>query len=121
MAKRTGPTNSSLISLIESLKALGSEKNIPLWKRVARDLEKPRRNVRAVNLSRINRYTKEDEIIIVPGKVLGDGVLEHKLTISAFSYSKSALEKINKAQAKAMLIKDLMGMDIKGKRIRIIG
>ncbi|MDP7141146.1 MAG: 50S ribosomal protein L18e [Candidatus Woesearchaeota archaeon] len=121
MVKRTGPTNSSLISLIESLKALGSENNVPLWKRIAKELEKPRRNARAVNLSKINKYTKEDEVIIVPGKVLGDGVLEHKLTIGAFSYSKSALEKINKAQAKAMLIKDFMGMDIKGKRIRIIG
>ncbi len=120
MAKRTGPTNPNLKGLIEELKKLGSEKNIPLWKRIAKDLEKPGRNSRAVNLSSINRNTKDNETIIVPGKVLGDGVLEHKLTIGAFSYSKGALEKISKAEAKAMFIKDFMGMDIKGKRIRII-
>jgi len=121
MTKRTEPTNPNLRNLIENLKKLGTEKNILLWKRVANDLGKPNRNRRIVNLSRINRYTKENEIIIVPGKILGDGVLDHKLTIAAFSYSKAALEKINKAQAKAMSIPDLMQEDIKGKRIRIIG
>jgi len=119
--KPTGPTNQTLRSLIENLKRLGTEKNIPLWGRVASDLGKSNRSRRIVNLSRINRFTKENEIIIVPGKVLGDGILEHKLTIAAFSYSKTALDKISKAQAKAMSIPDLMQQDIKGKRVRIIG
>ena len=121
MVKRTGPTNEKLKKLIVELKRLAIEKNIPLWKRIATDLEKPTRQRRVVNLSRINRYTKENEIIIVPGKVLGSGLLNHKLTIAAWQFSEGALEKIKKIDAKAIKINDLMKEEIKGKRIRIIG
>lgn len=119
--KRTGPTNPNLRELITDLKRLSSEQNIKLWQRIAQDLEKPTRQRRAVNLSRINRFTKENETIIVPGKVLGSGLLAHKLTIAANSFSLGALEKINKVNAKAIHISELMKESIKGKRIRIIG
>ena len=119
--KRTFPTNLNLRNLITDLKRLSSEQNIKLWKRIAQDLEKPTRQRRAVNLSRINRFTKENETIIVPGKVLGSGALAHKLTIAAYSFSSGALEKINKVNAKAIHINELMKESIKGKKVRIIG
>ena len=119
--KRTGPTNPNLKRLIKKLKKISSEKNIGLWKRVAFDLEKPTRQKRIVNLSRINRYTKENETIVVPGKVLGSGLLNHKLTIAAYGFSNSALEKINKSNSKAIKIEELMKEPIKGKKIKIIG
>ena len=119
MVKRTKPVNPKLKALIQSLKRKSSEAN--LWKRIAKDLEKPTRRRRIVNLSRINRYTKENETIIVPGKVLGSGLLDHSLTIAAYSFSQGALEKINKANAKAISIEEFMKEDIKGKRVRIIG
>jgi len=114
-------TNPRLKRIIENLKKTAKEKEIKLFKRIAQDLEKPARKRRIVNLSRINRFSKENEIIIVPGKVLGAGTLNHKLTIIAYSFSSGALEKINKAKAKAMIIEDIIKEDIKGKRIRIIG
>lgn len=119
MAKRTGSTNPKLHALIQELKKKSVE--VKLWKRIALDLEKPTRNRRIVNLSRINRYTKANETIIVPGKVLGSGLLDHNVTIAAYSFSQSALEKINKANAKALSIEDFMKEYIKGKRVRVIG
>ncbi len=121
MAVRTGPTNPILQNLIKYLRKTGSEQNIKLWKRVADDLEKPTRQRRIVNLSRINRFTKENDTIIVPGKVLGTGLLSHKLTIAAFHFSGSAIEKIREANSKAITIKDLMKEPLKGKKVRIIG
>lgn len=118
---RTGPTNQNLRNLIKDLKRLSSEQNIKLWKRIVLDLEKPTRQRRVVNLSRISRYTKENDTIIVPGKVLGSGLLNHKLTIAAYSFSQGALQKINKANAKAISIKELMKENIKGKGVKIIG
>jgi len=91
------------------------------WKRIALDLEGPTRNRRVVNLSKINRFTKDGEIIVVPGKVLSSGELNHSLTIAAWQFSQNALEKINKKNAKAITIKELMKTNIKGKRVRIIG
>jgi large subunit ribosomal protein L18e len=121
MAKRTGPTNSCLQTLIGSLKKKAIESKEAIWKTIAVDLEKPTRQRRAVNLSRIDRVTKENEIIIVPGKVLGTGALSHPMTIAAWSFSTGAVEKIEKAKAKAITIDDLMKDSAKGKSIRIIG
>ena len=121
MSKRTGPTNPILQNLISELKKKSKEQSINLWKRVANDLEKPTRQRRVVNLSSISRHTKENEIIVVPGKVLGAGNLEHKLTISAFQFSDGAKEKIEKVGAKIVTLLELSKENPSGKGIRIIG
>lgn len=119
--KPTGPTNPLLKELIKELKKASIEQDVAIWKRVASDLEKPTRNRRIVNLSRINRYTKENETIVVPGKVLGSGELNHKLNVSAYKFSESALEKLQKIGAKATSLKELIKENPKGKKIKIIG
>ncbi len=119
--KRTGPTNPLLKDLIEELKKRSNEQSVNLWKRIALDLEKPTRQRRVVNLSRINRYTKENDIIVVPGKVLGSGILNHKLTISAYQFSDQAKDKIEKAGAKIISLLELSKEKPDGKKLRIIG
>ncbi len=114
MVKRTGPTNEHLQALIREL----ARDKKPLWKRVAKDLGKPRRSRRVVNLKRINRHTKSGENVIVPGKVLGVGELKHKLTVAAWEFSESALKKIKEAGATAMSLKDFHSKGMKG---RILG
>ena len=121
MTKRTGPTNLHMAALISDLKKKAIESKESIWKRIACDLEKSTRLRRVVNLSRIDRVTKKDELIIVPGKVLGSGMLNHPVTIAAWSFSDSALDKMKETNAKAMSIQDIMKESAKGKRIRIIG
>ena len=84
-------------------------------------MEKPTRQRRVVNLSSLSRYTKENEIVVVPGKVLGAGDLSHKLTISAYQFSEQAKDKLEKAGAKIMTLLDLSKEKPSGKKIRIIG
>jgi large subunit ribosomal protein L18e len=117
--KPTGPTNPLLQGLIQELKKKSVEHGVNIWKRIASDLEKPTRKRRIVNLYKINKYTKENETVVVPGKVLSVGDLDHPVTIAAFSFSGAALNKINK-KGKAMLINDLIKESPKGKRIRIM-
>lgn len=119
--KRTGPTNIVLNGLITELKKRSTEQSVGLWKRIALDLEKPSRQRRVVNLSRINRYTSENDIIIVPGKVLGSGDLNHRLTISAYQFSEQAKDKLEKAGAKIMTLLDLSKEKPNGKKIKIVG
>lgn len=119
--KPTGPTNHLLIGLIEDLKKSSVDQKVNIWNRVASDLQKPTRNRRIVNISKINRYSKENETIIVPGKVLGSGVLDHKLTISAYQFSESAKEKLVKAGATIVPLNELIKESPKGKRIKILG
>jgi len=121
MSKRTGPSNPNLRNLIAELKRKSIEESSGLWKRIATDLEMPARNRRAVNLSRINRFTKDNDIIVVPGKVLGSGVIGHKVTVAAFAFSDSAVEKLRKQNCDVLSIKDLMAKKPKASDIRIIG
>jgi len=118
--KRTGPTNPILKDLIQELRKKASEHGCNIWKRIADDLEKPTRERRIVNLYKINNSTKENETVIVPGKVLSVGDLDHAVNVAAFNFSKAALDKINK-KGKAIPIKELIKEDPKGKRIRILG
>ena len=118
--KRTGPTNPLLHGLIQELKKKSVEHGVNIWKRIANDLEKPTRKRSIINLYKINKYTKDNETVIVPGKVLSVGDLDHPVTIAAFSFSGAALDKINK-KGKAILINDLMKESPKGKKMRIMG
>lgn len=119
--KRTGPTNPTLQRLVGELRKQSTEQSVSLWKRLASDLEKPTRKRRSVNLSRIGRVTKENEVIVVPGKVLGSGDVNHKLTISAFQFSDSARQKLEESGSKIVPLDELIRENPSGKRIRIIG
>ncbi|MBT7903345.1 50S ribosomal protein L18e [Candidatus Woesearchaeota archaeon] len=121
MAKRTGPSNPVLIQLIHELKKKAIDDNAGLWKRIATDLEKSSRQRRIVNLSRLNRFTKENEIIIVPGKVLGSGILNHSITIAAFDFSDGAVDALKAQKCNVLSIDDLMKKNPKTKDVRIIG
>jgi len=121
MVKRTGPTNDQLKELIREMKKKSIESSTDFWKKIALALEKPTRQRIVVNLSRISKYSKDNETIIVPGKVLGDGDLDKKLNIAAFSFSQSAKEKIQKTSSQMLNIKELMKKDIKTSEIKIIG
>ena len=92
-----------------------------VWRKVADDLNVPSRQRRVVNLSKINRFSAENEVVVVPGKVLSSGELGHKLVIAAFRFSAGSIEKIKKSGSSAMSISELMKKNLSGKKIRIIG
>lgn len=119
--RKTGPTNENLSKLIKELKKLSYSQKTGIWKRVATDLERSTRNRRIVNLNRINKFAKDGESIIVPGKVLGTGDLERKVNVAAFAFSDSCLKKINDAKGKTFTIQEIMKENPSGKNLRIIG
>ncbi len=119
--KRTGPTNEHARALIVNLRKEGATQKAAIWSRIAYDLEQPTRKRRIVNLSRLSRFTKANETVIVPGKVLGSGNLDHSLVIAAFSFSDGAKERIEQAKGKCLTIHELLKQNPKGKDVRIIG
>ncbi len=120
MAKRTGPTNPSLKNLISELRDLGKQNNAKIWTRIAEDLEKSTRQRRSVNIYKIDKYTRDGETAIVPGKVLSIGKLNKKIKVAAFQFSNQAKEKIDLI-GKAITIKELIKENPKGNKVRIIG
>ncbi len=120
MGKRTGPTNPLLRELIEDLKKKSLEKNSPFLKDLAEKLNKPRRQRIEVNIAHIERFTEKDEIVVVPGVVLGYGELSKPITVSAWKFSKPALKKIKEAKGNAISIKALIEKNPKGTNVKIL-
>ncbi|MEM3577798.1 MAG: 50S ribosomal protein L18e [Candidatus Bathyarchaeia archaeon] len=119
--KKVRTTNPELIRLTRLLKKQSKESNTAVWKKIAEILAKPRRKRVAVNLSRINRYTQKSDVIVVPGKVLGNGVINHSVTVAAFDFSEKAKEKILAAKGKCISIIDLVKKNPKGANVKVIG
>lgn len=90
------------------------------WKRVLELLSASSRIRRGVNLSRISLYSKDGATVVVPDKVLGAGVLTHKATIAAVSFSASAKKMIEAAGGKAITIVDAAKKNPTGKELVII-
>jgi len=119
--KKTKITNPELIRLIRFLKKKSRENNAAIWRRVADMLLKPKRKRIAVNVSRINRYTKENDEVVVPGKVLGSGMIDHPVRVAAFSFSSKARMKILEAKGECLTIPELVEANPKGSNVKIIG
>ena len=120
MPRRTGTTDPNLAELINQLKKKSADSNAALWKTIAERLEKPRRQRAATNLSKINRHTKANDIVVVPGSVLSSGELKHKVTIAALKFSETAKEKIQASNSKFLTIKELLSSGHEPKKIKII-
>jgi len=88
---------------------------------VADRLSRSRRRSIAVNISRLNRYTKDGETVVVPGKVLGAGKMDHPVHVAAFAFSEGARLKILKAKGKCLSILELAEKNPKGTNVKIIG
>lgn len=112
--------NLQLTKLIAELKKASAKNNSAIWKAIALELEKPTRRRRSVNVYKIDKYSKENETVIVPGKVLGVGDLSKKVNVAAFTFSQEAMQKINQ-KGQALSIEQLMTKHPDGKNIRILG
>jgi len=119
--KQTKSTNPELINLIRSLRKKAREGEARIWRVVANYLSRSRRRRITVNLSKLNRYTENRETVVVPGKVLAAGSLDHSLNVAAFAFSEQARSKILKSKGKCMSIPDLMEKNPKGSGVKIIG
>ncbi|MEM3579473.1 MAG: 50S ribosomal protein L18e [Candidatus Bathyarchaeia archaeon] len=119
--KKFNATNPQLTQLIRFLKKQSREQKAAIWKAVAEKLATTRRSRAAINLSRINRYTDKNEVVIVPGKVLGAGELNHPVTVAAFAFSETAKRKIKKARGKCLTIPELVKKNPQGSNVKIIG
>jgi large subunit ribosomal protein L18e len=108
--------NQLLLSLIEGLMRNGK----PIWRKVAYELSRPRRQKVEVNLSKLEQYAAEDSTVLVPGKVLGAGALSKKVTVAAFSFSGKAKQLISAAGGKALSIESLQKANPEGRGVTIV-
>jgi large subunit ribosomal protein L18e len=87
--------------------------------RLYRIVSKPRRGRVSINIYKLERMSKDGERVIVPGKVLSDGKLTHKVKIAALNYSAGAKREIGASGSEMVALDELLKDKAKGG-IRII-
>lgn len=120
MTKRTGPTNPVTKSLVIRLVKQSKKEKVEIWSAVAERIKRPSRQRAEVNLNELDKYCKNNETVIIPGKLLGAGMLTKPLNVAALSASKSAIERLNKAKGIYLSIEELMNKNPKGSGIKIM-
>ncbi len=106
--------------LIVFLEKASKKNKAPIWADVARRLSCPRRRVPAVNVGKIEKHTKEGNVVLVPGKVIGSGSLNHSVDVAALGFSMDAERKIS-SQGTCMAIRELAEKNPKGTGVIILG
>lgn len=113
--------NPELQRLIESLRHTSAKEGIGIWKCIATTLAGSTRKRPIVNISRINRYAKENETVVIPGKVLASGELDKAVQVAAYQFSAEARLKIEQSKGKALTLLELIEKNPKAKDVRILG
>ncbi len=113
-------TDPNLVRLIDELKMKSRLEGVSLWRALAKRFERPTRRFAEVNIGKINRYTVEGETVVVPGKVLGAGSIEHSVRVAALNFSAGARDKILGAGGSCISIWELMVAEPKGSGVKIM-
>ena len=113
-------SNPKLVTLIDVLLSESAKNDAAIWKDVAERLARPRKLHAEVNVSKIEKYAKADEYVVVPGKVLGSGSVTKPVKVAALSFSETAKRKIVEAGGKCMRIDELLRENPKGSGVRIM-
>lgn len=112
--------NPELEKTIKELKTAGKTSGHAYFSALSEELDKAKRARIIVNLSAISRLTTEGDIAAVAGKVLASGELKHPVTIAAFAFSDTALEKIKAAGGEAKTLTQLIAETPEGCKVKII-
>ena len=113
--------NQIVLHMIKDFKQASKKNEAPIWSRLADLAVKPSASRRVVNLTRINKTTNENNILFVPGKVLGTGSMSHKITLCSFSMSATAAKKIVQTGGKIMTYSEMIKKYPTGKGVIIFG
>ncbi len=113
--------NQVLIDTVNRLKSASKANKAGIWLAVARILSRPRSRRVEVNISKIAKYTKDGSKVIVPGKVLGSGNIDHKIELASFGISLEAAKKIKAAGGVILTIDEMIEKYPSGKGVIILG
>ena len=114
-------TNQIVIQMVKALRGASKKNNAPIWERLADMALKPTRAKRTINLGQLDKFVADNDVVVVPGKVLGTGNLSHKITLCSFSISTTGAKKITESGGKVLDISQIIKNHPTGKGVKIIG
>ena len=107
--------------MVKQLKVASAKNKAPIWSKLAQFALKPKSAKRVVNLTKINDLTKDNDVVIVPGKILATGKIDHKITLSSFSISNSAAKKVIESGGKILSFPEIIEKFPNGNGVQVIG
>ena len=113
--------NSLIQDNIWTVRGAFKKNKAPIWRALEKELSRPRRNRREVNIGELADKTDDGQVVVVPGKILGSGEIGHKLTVCAITISESAAVKITACGGKLVSLSRLIELYPDGKGVRVIG
>ncbi len=114
-------SNSTLVKTIADLKEASRKNEAPIWRSIATRLEGPSRNWPSVNVSKLEYNIDKNGKAIIPGKLMGTGIITKKMTVAAYSFTTSAKDKIQSAGGKCLTYNELIKSVPKGTNIVVVG
>ena len=114
-------TNQVVMQMAKDLKKASAKNDAPLWSKLAELAQKPSSARRVINLKRIGQLTKDNDVVIFPGKVLGTGTISHKITLFSFSISNSAANKIKESGGQIVGFSEMIEKFPSGKGVNLLG
>ncbi len=118
--KAKGRTDPNKNTLIRKLRKAAVKNDSNIWALLAFEMSKSNRRRATVNISHLKRISSPGDILLIPGKVLGAGILDHGLEVAAESFSEVAQKKITDAGGQCLSIEKLIETNPKGSQVRII-
>ena len=106
---------------LEKLRKVSKEKNETFWSSVIKTLPCSNSRRPVVNVGKISQLTKENDLVLVPGKILGDGLIDHAVTVGALFMSKSAGKKITAAGGSVLSLIEFVEKYPDGSGVIVMG
>ncbi len=120
MSRQIRSTNPLLRRLLRLLRTEGRKNRAKIWLDLAGRLEGSRRSRAEVNLSSLDRYTTDGNTVVVPGKILAAGRLNHPVNVAAFKFSAAARRKVIAAGGSAFTLNQLLEQNPSGKDLKLM-
>ena len=114
-------SNQIVRRMAKDLKKASTKNDAPIWSKLAKMAMKPSSARRTINVNKINDLTKENDVVVCPGKVLGMGIISHKITLCSFSISNSAATKILESGGKILNFDNMIEQFPTGKGVTMLG
>ena len=105
---------------VELVKTIIAAKKNKSWIKIAEILSGPRKNRINLNLNEIDKKVEEEDIVVIPGKVLSQGGVNKKIKIVALNFSDKAKEKLLKSKCEILSIIEEIKKNPAGKGIKIL-
>jgi len=114
-------TGQVILQMVKHLRGASKKNNAPIWLKLAELALKPSRSRRVINLGQLDKFVNDNDIVVVPRKILGTGNISHKITLCSFSISATGAKKVMQSGGKLVDFTHLIKNHPTGKGVKIIG